>query len=44
MLIDAGHLCIFKVGEKHTTGFAINQVPNVFVLHALLDSIDQSAC
>ena len=39
--IDAGHFWIFKVGEKRTAGFAINHVPNVFDLHALLDSIYQ---
>ncbi|MGB0035391.1 MAG: DUF6585 family protein [Candidatus Acidiferrales bacterium] len=37
--IDAGHLYIFKVGEKRTTGPAISQIPNAFVLIGLLNAI-----
>lgn len=39
--IDAGRFYIFKVGQKYASGFAINQIPNAFVLLVLLDSIYQ---
>lgn len=41
--IEAGQVYIFKVGQKYSTGFAVSQVPNAFVLHALLDAIYQPA-
>lgn len=37
--IDRGHFYIFRMGERRTSGPAIWNVPNAFVLVALLDSI-----
>lgn len=37
--IQKGHFYVWRVGEKRTTGPALSQVPNAFVLKGLLDAI-----
>lgn len=41
--IEGGHLYLFKIGQKHATGFPIKEIPNAFVLLALLNSLYQPA-
>ncbi len=41
--IDRGHFYIFRTGQKRTTGPLISQVPNAFVLLALLEGIYKPA-
>ncbi len=41
--IDQGHFYIFRQGQKTTTGPLVSQVPNAFVLLALLDGIYRQA-
>jgi len=41
--IEKGHFFIFRVGQKRATGHPISQVPNAFVLLALLDNIYKPA-
>ncbi len=41
--IDGGHFRVWRTGQKYTVGPAISDVPNAFVLHALLDVIFKPA-
>ncbi len=39
--IEGGEFYVWRVGEKRTTGTSIAEIPNVFVLLGLLDSVFQ---